>query len=685
MQASGLIAPSVSSDGSHSVVVVSRCLVRVEFSFDQRSVDVGATAASAPLFSSSAYSSALPTSISSAPPSHSASFTSEGDECLWRDTSLDASVSYGLMWGPMFDPLAGLSLSTIWPFAPESTWVEGADYTDLNPVHAPHWRLRLKWAEGGEDDGDGGDFDPSRLPYSAALLALREVAERAREVQALADVLGADSAAFASNQHPPHSHAALSSSKRAAAAVSRASSASPPPSSSSSSPSPSSTFSPSSSRSSPTSSSALGAIKAVQSSLAAHIESAQLAALYGEMPSAAYVDGVMKLIMDIDEDESVKKVSSPTGAGHNGWGGARAAFTSSSPSSPSPASAASLDPPRAPCPYGSLLSLLVVQVCRLHGRGQLNVRSVSALWLEFVSECRYHFEAGLDLPHLDPATDLPDYSACIAYQKLQTLQRCIALQRQRREYSRRKGEGGAVDAAYQLQLPHLTAAPMEDTAAALEGEGLADGWQDFDDLQPDRPAMEDHDGRPADGDDADDEDGSAGEEEEAAAAHSADRAPEGALHPLREERLLLSATPLTLTASSERQLSPLLTVHLSVCVCHVCAVCVCCVSVDRPLLVPVSQPCASQTADELEAEAEMFSRLGDGDAAEAMRREKAEARCSRTCRRSKQPIQARASKTSSDGTHRRTGGGGRRKRSATLRPLIHSRSYRPHRTTAAQR
>ena len=42
-------------------------------------------------------------------------------------------------------------------------------------------------------------------------------------------------------------------------------------------------------------------------------------------------------------------------------------------------------------------------------------------------------------------------------------------------------------------------------------------------------------------------------------------------------------------------------------------------------MVPVSQPCASQTADELEVEAEMFARLGDNDAAEALRREKAEA------------------------------------------------------------
>jgi Rab3 GTPase-activating protein catalytic subunit len=48
------------------------------------------------------------------------------------------------------------------------------------------------------------------------------------------------------------------------------------------------------------------------------------------------------------------------------------------------------------------------------------------------------------------------------------------------------------------------------------------------------------------------------------------------------------------------------------------------VSVDRPLFVPMSQPSASLTADQLEAEAEMLGRLGD-EAAEQMRRERAEA------------------------------------------------------------
>ena len=181
-------------------------------------------------------------------------------------------------------------------------------------------------------------------------------------------------------------------------------------------------------------------------------------------------------------------------------------------------------------------------MCRLHVRRQLNVRSVCVLWTEFVEECRYHFEVGLDLPHVQ-AGDLPDYRSCVLHQKLQTLQRCIALQRQRQEVEKNKAEGQEADA----QMP-LTPRPPTSVGSSEEAatDGLADGWQDFDELKADS-AMDVSEDEEEHKDAAQDEE-DAGQEDSEEADAAASRPPRGVLHPLRDERLLLSATDGHLTS-----------------------------------------------------------------------------------------------------------------------------------------
>ena len=618
-------------EGSLLSCLSCRVLVRVAFTFDQSSIDsaIGAGTAS---------STVSPPSSSSSSPSFLTG--AAGEEVVkWRDASLDSTVSYGMRWGPVADPIAGLSLTAVWPFSPQSTWTESAEYSDLDPLHAPDWRLKLHWLEdssaGQRGEAAGGSDSSAQSPYVAALHALMEVEQRAKLLHSLSEVVGVEAAGTGPTSYSAQQRSAGAPSGSAAVtgtgATLRSSSASPPPlSSSSSSSSSSSPSSSSSSRASPPSSSAMSAIKAVQSSLAAHIESAQLSALYGETPTSDYVDGVMKALMDITEEELVNKTSaSSQGEGKGGGGGGGSGAGDEPPLS-------SLDPPRALCPYGSLLSLLVIHVCRLNEVGWLNVRSVAVLWQEFVNECRYHFEAGLDLPHVS-AGELPDYRSCVLHQKLQTLQRCIALQRQRRDYEkrRREGEEDVETREREALQPFASSAPMDD--------GLADGWQDYDDLKTE-PSAEAWRGpmkgqqQPSSssstasmGEEVEDED----EEEEGGGDPSSSAVPRGVLHPLRDERLLLSAATAppslsyclasSLRCRSTRQLSPPpLIFSPLVLVLHPVVLLPLSRRVDRPLLVPVSQPCDCRTADELELELDMLARLGDATQAEAIRREKAE-------------------------------------------------------------
>ena len=478
VHSTGLLAAPSLMDGSSAASPSSpspRTLIRVEVAFERSSVDLSVPA-------SSAAGAASPAPSSTA---------GEGEECGWRDTSLDAAASFGLMWGPVSDPLAELTLTALWPFFPEAAFTESAVYTDLDPMHAPDWHLRLHWADDGDGHHEGaGGIDQAQTPYAAALQALMEVASRARDVPSLTQVAGGDSGSAQQQQQQAEtgSGARTTPPKRAGASASRSSSGSPPPSSSSPS--------------------ALGAILAVQSSLAAHIESAQLAALYGETPSADYVDAVMRALMDIDADERRTKVPS-----------------SSSTEERNPrAASSSLDPPRALCPYGSLLSLLVVQLCRLHARGQLSVRSCAVLWLEFVNECRYHFEAGLDLPHLSTSSELPDYSACVVQQKLQTLQRCIQLQRQRRDHQEREQQQQQQRAAQPMDIDRVAATAASPELGSAPSDPLAEGWQTTDvrvvDCQDERPFS-----------DADVDEG---------IEFDPKQQPRGVLHALGDERLLLS-------------------------------------------------------------------------------------------------------------------------------------------------
>ena len=521
--------------------------------------------------------------------SSSSSAAAEEAECRWRERALDAGVSQSVMWGPQLDPVDCLRLSAVWPFFPYSELQDGDEA--LDPLQAPEWRLAVSWraAEEAEAADSSGRREPGTASlYAEALCGLLAMRDSLQAVHALSDVLG--SAADATT-------AAHSLSLQAAAAGSTGSGVS-------------SASSPSSS-SSPGPSSALTAIKAVQSSLAAHIESANLSALYGELPAAERLDAAMRAVFDISPDEQ----QSESRAQHSAAAAAAASSSSSSLSS-------SLDPARPLCPVGSLLSLFASELCCLHRTGSLSARALAAYWREFVNESRFHFESGLRLPHLDMEADAqPDYNACLLHQKLQLLQRCIAVQRLRAEWQTTRQQGREKEReGQQALLSAASSSVAVSSSTAGSEEELTDGWQQFDFA------------------------GRTRRQQAARAARARTRARTARRRPTarsdcgrrrrsghRSARCISSETSacccrtaghssgavrLCSALPGRPQLTSLLLL--------VCAS-VLTVSVDRPLLVPVSQPSAALTADQLEAEAELLLRLGDDAAAEALRRERAEA------------------------------------------------------------
>ena len=505
----------------------------------------------------------------------SSSYPSSMESCTWRDTSLDAHTSYGVPWGPVTDPLGSLALTAVWQ-ATDSSFSETASYSELDAISAPEWRLGVTWRDEGRDRDSAA--------FVEALKALVELGQRARQTKSLADVMGTGETAAVAGGGAGGT--ALSTPQKQRGITKSSSFSTPSPSQTAAS---SSSSSPSSaSRASP---SAFTAIKAVQSSLQAHIESAHLNAMYGEPLSHDYVDGVMKQLMDIQPDEAHRKQLpySPTQS-----------TTSVSPTY--------CDPVRSACPYGSLLSLLVCQLLLLHGKGLFSVRAVAHFWVEFVQELRYHFEAGLVLPHM-AAGDADgdgesgdgavggggsagmDYNGCVVWQKMQVLQQCIVVSRQRQQWmTDNNGRIAATAAAGE----EATAATTE--AKRAHDEELADGWQEFD-LPPVTPKAGK---RQKHEDDAMDT-------EEEQKKHDG---------PAREEEAELQEPAPTITLQQASQQScgashPLKS-HTLLCI-------------DRPLLVPYTQPSPLLTTDQLDQQADLFSRLPEDETVEAMRREAQEA------------------------------------------------------------
>ena len=504
----------------------------------------------------------------------SSSYPSSGAEvCTWRDTSLDAHTSHCVLWGPITDPLSALSLTAVW-HATNSSFTETGSFSELDAMAAPEWRLSVTWREDGRDNDSAA--------YVEALKALVELGHRARQTKSLADVMGSGEAAVPSG--------GTSSTPQKQRAITKSSSFSTPPSQSVAASTSSSPVS--ASRASP---SAFTAIKAVQSSLQAHIESAHLNAMYGEPLSHEHVDGVMKNIMDIHPDETNRKQPPPPSSPDN---------RSSLPASAS----AHCDPVRAACPNGSLLSLLVCQLLLLHPKGLLSVRAVAHFWLEFVQELRYHFEAGLVLPHMAAAGEGDeadagggvsvggggmDYNGCVVWQKMQVLQQCIAVSRQRQQWN--ADNYGSTAAASIFQQAATT---PTDRKQAQDDE-LADGWQEFDALPatPKAEKKQKRDEQPMDME---------AEEE------IKQRADVGMQEDKTEEREAAPTLTSQQAAQQSRGASHPLQSHSLLCLA-------------RPLLVPHTQPSPLLTTDQLDQQADLFSRLAEDETVEAMRREAQEA------------------------------------------------------------
>ena len=487
---------------------------------------------------------------------------SGAEVCTWRDTSLDAQTSYSVPWGPVTDPLGSLSLTAVWQ-AIDSSFTETASHSDLDALTAPEWRLSVTWREEGHESDNAA--------YVEALKALVELGQRARQTKSLVEVMGPGETASAvgGGGNP------LSTPQKQRGLTKSSSFSSPSPSQTAASSSSSSPVS--ASRASP---SAFTAIKAVQSSLQAHIESAHLNAMYGEPLSHDYVDNAMKHLMDIQPDETHRK--QPTHP------------HTSSP--PSPASqSAYCDPVRSACPHGSLLSLLVCQLLLLHGKGMLSVRAVAHFWVEFVQELRYHFEAGLVLPHMAAMEDEAgegaggmaggmDYNGCVVWQKMQVLQQCIVVSRQRLHWGKDNNSLAATPTTAQETAVSTGAKRGQD-------EELADGWQEFDlPPTPKEKKQRGDDDSMMDTDEEEKKQVAAEEEDEEPApsitSQQADQQSRGASHPLQSHRLLC---------------------------------------LDRPLLIPHTQPSPLLTTDQLDQQADLFTRLPQDETVEAMRRESQEA------------------------------------------------------------
>lgn len=376
----------------------------------------------------------------------------DDDLCRWRDVSEDALIGFGAQWGPREDPLTAIRLTTAWPFFPEGTFVDNAVYSDLDGLAAPNWRVDVAWRQ---DDALNPLYS-HQTPLATSLQTMIDVVQQGGKVSSLASVLGS----------VPETPATLAR-QQSEEAKAIAESGHP-----------------------------LSALRAVQSSLKAHIAEANKIAAHGESAPEEYIARVMKELLDAEhESNSPKAHASPPPVN------ARPPFpflplTPVDPFTTTPYDASPADPPVSAqlVPYGSLLSRFVFALLDTAESGHLTLRTVAVMWTELVAELRFHFETSLPIPKLLSA-DTPDFGLSILHQKVQLLQWCIRIQGEK--IHRRKKAAGTTSHSSTQASSAAAAAGSKSTpdwkqpwkSAAWSEERLSStdpsessGWGDLDDL-----------------------------------------------------------------------------------------------------------------------------------------------------------------------------------------------------------
>eukprot|EP00164_Ancoracysta_twista_P003126 GFYU01004164.1.p1 GENE.GFYU01004164.1~~GFYU01004164.1.p1 ORF type:complete len:889 (+),score=242.71 GFYU01004164.1:100-2766(+) len=86
-------------------------------------------------------------------------------------------------------------------------------------------------------------------------------------------------------------------------------------------------------------------------------------------------------------------------------------------------------------PSNSLLTRVAIQFLT-----NPNPQAISMVWHKFVQMLRYHWDEGIDLPHVDPDATSADVGCCILYQKIQKIHYCI---RRKRSHDELKSQRAA--------------------------------------------------------------------------------------------------------------------------------------------------------------------------------------------------------------------------------------------------
>ena len=129
------------------------------------------------------------------------------------------------------------------------------------------------------------------------------------------------------------------------------------------------------------------------------------------------------------------------------------------------------------CPPDQLLARVA-----MHALTFGNARAVALLWTRVLRELRFtHWETGVPVPRMDSACcapdGVPDVSACLAHQKLQMLNICMA----RRAEEAAQAAAAAADAQEQAArgvTSLLDQARTADAAAAAVAKKAAAGWEE---------------------------------------------------------------------------------------------------------------------------------------------------------------------------------------------------------------
>ena len=490
----------------------------------------------------------------------------------WRDTSEDACIGFGSEWGPRLDPLATLTLSTVWPFFPEGTFVDNAVYSDLDAMAAPHWRLRVGWRSEKGDSPSTPPSDPgadhpaiseSDAPLSAALRHMATIALEGTKLASLATVLGNGGAI---SETP----------------------------------------------------STLGAVAGgLADSLKAHIDEAKQIAAHGERITDQQIDRIMRELLDIEHQANATSpkstASSPISPkpqlqqqSSTHQVGPSFPFLPSTPIDPfstTPYVVSPADPPYS-CqlvPFGSLLSRFVIALTDTFPSGRLTLRTVATLWSELVTELRFHFETGLTIPKL-MSTDVPDHSMSILHQKIQMLQRCIRVMNAHKKAKSNTSASSSSSASKKKTLidhnleqssNYHTPSPNASTTRSMTA---SNGWGDLDDLG-------------FGGNDSTGNSGFATSPSAAAAAAAADGwgeldiSVDGLTEDVTDDAVAFENEPAPEGVDSIIP-NMFLLMHPSI-----------------PLRRPITQEPLVLTLDKVEEQAEMFARMGSGADASKLRME----------------------------------------------------------------